>query len=164
PDASVTARLALLENATELAAAVDAEPSVANLLALGDLYWQAGDRQRAVSVYFRLLSEVDPAQPLALARTGEAMLVSGSPQDAAALLERAAANAGGAENLEPDSLLALGNSHFQLGDYAAAAETYSRYLDLHDDADGAVTRLSESAAALAAGEPDPHASTDAVLG
>jgi len=164
PDASVTARLALLENATELAAAVEAEPSVANLLALGDLYWQAGDRQRAVSVYFRLLSEVDPTQPLALARTGQAMLVSGSPQDAAALLERAADNAGGAANLEPDSLLALGNARFQLGDYVAAAETYDRYLDLHDDADGAVTRLSESAAALAAGEPDPHASTDAVLG
>ena len=85
---------------------VEIVPSEENLLALGDLYWQYGDIQRAVSAYFRVLSEVDPMQPVALARTGEAMLASGSPADAAALIERAAASAGGLEELEPGSLVA----------------------------------------------------------
>ena len=164
PDASVTARLALLERATELDAAITADPSVANLLALGDLYWQAGDNQRAVSIYFRILTEVDPQQPLALARTGEAMLVAGSPEDAAALLERAAIAAGSTAELEQGSLLTLGNARFQLGDYAGAATIYRQYLQLHDDPGENVTRLLESATALAGGEEDPHASDDAVVG
>ena len=45
----------------------------AETLALGDLFWQYGDIQRAVSAYFRVLSEIDPMQPVALARTGESL-------------------------------------------------------------------------------------------
>ncbi len=165
PDASVRQRLELLESANELSAAVAQEPSEENLLALGDLYWQYGDIQRAVSAYFRVLSEVDPMQPVALARTGEAMLASGSPADAAALIERAAASAGGLEELEPGSLVALGNARFQQEQYQGAAEAYTVYLEVFDDLPGgSVGRLLESATALANGEPDPHAAEATVLG
>lgn len=164
PDPSVTARLALLQQAVELDAAITADPSVANVLALGDLYWQAGDSQRAVSLYFRILTDLDPNQPVALARTGEAMLAAGSPQDAAALLERAAAAAGGTSELEPASLLALGNARLQQEAYEDAAASYRDYLGLYPDPTGEVTRLLESATALAAGESDPHGADAAVRG
>lgn len=165
PDPSVTQRLELLQRAQELSARVEDDPSEENLLALGDLYWQYGDIQRAVSAYFRVLTEIDAGQPLALARTGEAMLASGSPQDAAALIERAADGAGGLEGLEPSSLVALGNARFQQEQYEGAAEAYSVYLEVYDDqSGGTVGRLLESATALAAGEPDPHAASATVLG
>lgn len=165
PDPSVTERLSLLERANELSAAAAAEPTEENLLALGDLFWQAGDIQRAVSAYFRLLTEVDPTQPVALARTGEAMLVSGSPEDAAALIERAAANAGGIGELEPGSVVALGNARFQQQEYDEAADAYRVYLEVYDDDPaGSVSRRLESATALANGQPDPHAADATVLG
>lgn len=164
PDPSVLNRLELLEAATELSRAAESEPSATNLLALGDLYWQAGDSRRAVSVYFRLLTEVDATQPVALARTGEAMLVSGSPEDAAALIERAALGAGGLEQLEPSTLIALGNARFQQEQYAEAADAYQTYVDAHDDPGGSVARLLESATALANGESDPHAAEETLLG
>lgn len=164
PDPSVTQRLSLLERANELTRALEIEPTANNLLALGDLYWQAGDTQRAVSAYFRLLTEIDATQPVALARTGEAMLVSGSPQDAAALLERAAMNAGGVDQLEPAAVVALGNARLQQELYAEAADAYQTYLNVYDDSTGSVARLLESATALANGERDPHGADETVLG
>ena len=165
PDATVVARLALLEELAALGPAAAADPSEANLLALADAYWRGGDSQNAVNVYFGILTGPNPANPLALSRTGEAMLLAGSREDAVALLERAAVAAGSVAELEPSAVLALANGYFGLARYQEAAAAYDTYIGLvgEPSAGAAVTQL-ESAEALAAGLPDPHQSALQVSG
>jgi mono/diheme cytochrome c family protein len=165
PDPSVLARLALLEELTVLGPAAAADPSEANLMALADAYWRGGDPENAVNVYFSVLTGTNPSSPVALARTGEAMLIAGSQQDGVALLERAATAAGSVDRLEPGSVLALGNGYFALARYQEAADAYSAYLAaVGEDSAGNVTTLLESAQARAAGLPDPHQSAEQVSG
>src|SRR5690606_41101295 len=57
PDEAAAARLELFARVGELRAAAEAEPNEANLLALADLYWRAGDLSRGAQTYLRLLSE-----------------------------------------------------------------------------------------------------------
>ena len=115
PDEAAAARLELFARVGELRAAAEAEPNEANLLALADLYWRAGDLSRGAQTYLRLLSETGSQPPEALSRMGQVMLLSGATSDAAMLLERAATAGGGYETLEPSAQLALGWAHLQLG-------------------------------------------------
>lgn len=165
PDPSVLARLHLLEEVSELSSAAATDPSEANLAALADAYWRGGDRENAVNVYFGILTGPNPSNAVALARTGEAMLIAGSQEDGVALLERAATAAGSLSALEPDSLLALANGYFSLARYDRAAETYQAYIaSVGPEEAGSVTALLESAQALAAGLPDPHQAAGLVSG
>ncbi len=125
--AIVTARLELFDRGDALRAAVEAEPSEENLLALADLYWQAGDVRNAATAYLRVLTETDPQQPVALSRMGVAMLQSGAANDGAALLERAAAAAGGVAALEPAMQLSLGEAYLQVGRFTDAEAVIEGY-------------------------------------
>lgn len=165
PDATVVARMALLEELAVVGPLAAADPSEANLMALADAYWRGGDSQNAVNVYFGILTGPNPGNPLALSRTGEAMLLAGSREDSVALLERAAAAAGSVEQLEPSAVLALANGYFGLALYEQAAAAYGTYIALVGEASaGTVITLLESAQALAAGLSDPHQSTQQVSG
>lgn len=165
PDPSVQARLALLEELAVLGPAAAAEPSETNLMALADAYWRGGDSQNAINVYFGILTGPNPANPVALARTGEAMLLAGSREDGVALLERAATAAGSLADLEPSSVLALANGYFGLARYQQAADAYGAYISQVGEAQaGTAPTLLESAQALAAGLPDPHQSAQQVSG
>src|SRR5690606_27044709 len=157
PDPTVLARLALLEELAVLGPAAAADPSEANLMALADAYWRGGDTENAVNIYFGILTGPNPASPVALARTGEAMMTASSQQDGVALLERAAAAAGSLVQLEPASVLALANGYFSLERYDQAADAYATYIDqVGAAAAGNAPTLLESSQALAAGLPDPH--------
>lgn len=165
PDPSVLARLALLEEATVLNGVAAEDPSEENMLALADAFWRGGDRENAVGIYFNILTGSNPTNAVALARTGEAMLVAGSPQDAVALLERAADAAGSLEALEPDSVLALGNARFTMTLYEQAAVAYAAFIGMVGEAEaGNAPALLESARALAAGLPDPNEAQGQVSG
>ncbi len=165
PDPSVLARLALLEEATVLNRAAQEDPSTENRLALADAFWRAGDRENAVGIYFDILTGDDPTHPVALARTGEAMLIAGSSQDAVALLERAAAAAGSIEALEPASVLALANARFSTAQYDQAADAYRTFIAMVGEGQaGTAPTLLESAEALAAGLPDPNQAVGQVSG
>lgn len=165
PDPSVLARLALLEELTVLEPAAATDPSEANLMALADAYWRGGDTSNAINVYFGILTGPNATNPVALARTGEAMLIAGSQEDGVALLERAAAAAGSLAELEPASVLALGNGYFGLAQYQQAAAAYDAYVAaVGESAAGNANSLLESAQALAAGLPDPHQAAEQVSG
>lgn len=146
PNDVVAARLELFEREGELKAAVENDPTAANLSTLADLYWRAGDRQGAVSTYLRLLTEFDAQDPVALSRMGETMMASGAPSDAVALLERAVAISGGLENLEPSAVLILGEAYLRTGRFADSVETIETYMELEgDDANPVAAELLTSA-------------------
>src|SRR5690606_23858645 len=134
PDPSVLSRLALLDEASALSRLAAADPSEANLLALADAYWRGGDRENAGGIYFGSLTGANPASPSAWARTGEAIVVAGSPRDAAALIERAASAAGSLGELEPSAVLALANAHFRLAQYEQAAAVYGAFIAMVGEA------------------------------
>lgn len=90
-DAEVAARLQLARTFAALLAAAEADPSAENLAALADAHWESGERDRAVDVYFRLLTEADPHHATALSRVGQQLSLGGRFDDAAAVLERALA-------------------------------------------------------------------------
>lgn len=122
-DEQVAARLELARELAEPLAAVAAEPSEANLLALADVFWRHGERERAVEVYFRVLTGPNPEQPTALARTGQLLFTSGRVEDAVALLERARQRGAAGE-----ALLFLGNGYFSQERYAEAIEAWEAYV------------------------------------
>jgi mono/diheme cytochrome c family protein len=150
-DETATARLELIEAVAPLAAAAEAEPNEANLLALADAYWERDLQQRAVSVYFRVLTGISPDSVRALTRTAEALFLSGRPQDAIGLFERARSlvEARG-EQLDAHSLLLLGNAHFASEDYSAAIDAWRAHLDVAEEP-GRVPDLIASAEARLAG-------------
>ncbi|ADI13549.1 tetratricopeptide repeat protein [Truepera radiovictrix] len=122
-DAEVAARLQLARTFAALLAAAEADPSAENLAALADAHWESGERDRAVDVYFRLLTEADPHHATALSRVGQQLSLGGRFDDAAAVLERALA-------LDPQdhaTRLYLGSARFAAGDYAAAADAWEVY-------------------------------------
>ena len=111
--------LTRLENARTVAplvAAVEQDPSEANLLALGDFYWSREDRDRAANTYFRVLTEANPENPVALSRVGQILFFTGRTDDAVAVLERARE----ADDRDLQTLLFLGNGYFTLGNYEQA--------------------------------------------
>ncbi len=138
------ARLDLIKALLPLQTAARTEPTQANLMALGDAYWDAGEPQRAVENYFRVLTEMDANEPRALARTGQLLYVAGRPADAVGAIQRAAEAADGLENLAPDSVMTLADAYAQTGAWDEAATTYEAYVALVGPTEGA------AAAALAA--------------
>jgi mono/diheme cytochrome c family protein/cytochrome c-type biogenesis protein CcmH/NrfG len=163
PEPQVLQRVELLQRISPLTQAVQEQPSTDLLLQLGDAFWQAGEPQRAVESYFRILTEFDPMQPIALARTGQLLLLAGRPDDAVGTLERAATAAGGLTNLEPDSLRALADAQLQLGEWAPAADSYQAYIQMVGaDAAGDAPDLLAAASTRAAGGADNGSSGDVI--
>ena len=146
-DATAQQRLAVIDEIEPLVQAVQEAPTEANLLALAEAYWDLDARQRAVSVYFRILTQVDPDSLPAMVRTGEALFLSGRPDDAIMLFERArgVASAQGLE-IDPHALLLLGNAYFARGDHAEAIDAWEAHLARVDDP-GRVPDMIESARA-----------------
>ncbi|MBX3140651.1 MAG: tetratricopeptide repeat protein [Trueperaceae bacterium] len=145
-------RIELIERVRPLQAAVLADPSEENLLALGDAYWEASEPQKAVESYFQVLTDHDPTQPRALARTGQLLYVAGRPSDAVGAIERAAVAAGGVAALEPDAVMTLADAYAQTGAWEEAARTYDLYAELVGPELGAPAKaLAESARTQASG-------------
>ncbi len=123
-DAEVQGRLALARTYAPLLEAAEQNPSEANLLALANSYWTAQERGRAVELYFQVLSENDPNNPVALSRVGQQLFFGGRNDDAIAVLGRA-------REVAPNdlpTLLFLGNAHFSLGQYRQAIDTWQAYI------------------------------------
>lgn len=151
-DPATAQRVALIRGLVPLSAAAQADPSLENLMALGDAYWDASEPQPAVASYFKVLTEHDPNQPRALARTGQLLYVAGRPADAVNAIERAAAAAGGLTNLDPDSVMTLGDAYAQVGGWAEAANAYDAYVGMVGPAEGAAAAaLADAARAQATG-------------
>lgn len=146
------ARLELLDRVEPLlASAAVAEPAAADLLALADAFWDADEQERAVDVYFRILTEVDPLEPTALARTGQLLFLGGRVDDAVMLLDRAVELG----STEPQALLFLGNGQFSSGNYAAAVTAWEQYLTVvsAEEAGRVPGLISEAEARLAGEQP-----------
>lgn len=123
-DAEVRARLQLTEEIEPLLERVEADPSKENLLDLANALWQHDERQRAVEAYFRVLTQHDPNDPVALGRTGQLLFISGRNEDALALMERAAMS----ERVDAQTLLFLGNAYFSAERYGDAIEAWERHV------------------------------------
>ncbi len=148
-NAEVEARLETAQAVAPLVAAVNNDPSEANLAALGDFYWSLEDRERAANAYFRVLTEANPENPVALSRVGQVLFFSGRTDDAVAVLERAR----GADDTDLQTLLFLGNGYFTLGAYEQAIGAWERYVEVAGGptAAGRVPSLIEDARARLAG-------------
>ncbi|MFA5568693.1 MAG: tetratricopeptide repeat protein [Trueperaceae bacterium] len=158
------ARLDLMRALLPLQAAAQAEPTQANLMALGDAYWDAGEPQRAVENYFRVLTELDANQPRALARTGQLLYAAGRPADAVGAIERAADAAGGLDHLLPDSVMTLADAYAQTGAWDRAATTYDAYAALVGPTEGAAAAaLAKAARQQASGGEASQAPETAAL-
>lgn len=127
-DEQVTKRIALIDDVQPLMEAVEDDPSESNLLALGDAFWQHGEKDLAVSAYFQVLTGPDPASVRALSRTGQLLYQRGRDDDAIGVLERAASAAGSVAALEPSALLTLGNAYYATARYQDAVDALTAYL------------------------------------
>ncbi|HEX7021431.1 MAG TPA: c-type cytochrome, partial [Trueperaceae bacterium] len=153
-DETVQARLEVAREVAPLAKAAQHDPSEANLLAYADALWQREERQQAVSVYFRVLTQQDPNQPVALSRIGQLLFFGGRTDDAIAVLERAREADG--QNL--DTLLFLGNAYFSKNRYQDAIDAWQDYVMAAGGPEkaGRVPALIDNARArLAGGAPAP---------
>jgi len=107
---------------------------------------------------FRVLTEFDAMEPVALARTGELLYLAGRADDAVLTLERAAVAAGSLGALEPSGLRTLADAYLQLGAWEQAEGAYRAYIGQVGEADaGNAPELLAAAAARASGEAAPEA-------
>ena len=111
----------------ELMRAVDSDPSPANLLALGDAYWQLNDPDGAFGVYQRLAEASEDPPAIALKRLG-ILTLDIDMTAAVRLLERAAA----ADPDDPETLYFLAEYYFATGELSQALVTWRSYLALPD--------------------------------
>jgi len=154
-DELVLERIAFLQDVAPLQVAVDANPNVPDLLALADALWEFDARTAAVQHYFRILTEFDAQEPIALARVGELLFLEGAIDDAVEILTRARDNAQARSvQLPVDTLLFLGNAAFAREQYTLAIAAWEEHLE-RAETPGRVPQLVARAEALAAGEPDP---------
>lgn len=104
------------------------DPSVANLMALADAYWGLQDGENAGATYRRVLTVVEDAGtglPPALAYKRLALLaVANDLGGARDLLVEARR----VDPLDPETLFALGELSFALGELDASAEAFTAYL------------------------------------
>lgn len=99
-------------------------PNESTLLALGDIYWQLGDLERARETYQRLITEITPASTLAYRRLGFLALQA---QD----LDTAVPHFEAALRLNPhdlESLSTLAEIHFTLGNLDQAVANWQAFL------------------------------------
>lgn len=154
-DPMVQERIDFLQDVAPLQAAVDADPNVPDLLALADALWDFDARTAAVQRYFRILTDFDAQEPIALARVGELLFLEGAIDDAVEILTRARDNAQARDvQLPVDTLLFLGNAAFARQEYTLAIDAWEEHLE-RAETPGRVPQLLARAEALAAGEPDP---------
>ncbi|MFN2321440.1 MAG: c-type cytochrome [Trueperaceae bacterium] len=147
-DTDALARLELVEAIGPASVALEQERSEDNLLALADVFWSSGAQDQAVELYFEVLTDHDPAEAVALARTGQLLFLRGRSDDAVAVLERAAVAAGGLAGLEPQATLFLGNAYAIQGDDAGSVRAWQAHVDaVGVEAAGRVTGLIEAAQA-----------------
>ena len=125
-DEEVQTRLQSVRELAPLAEAVNADPSEANLIALADAYWGREERERASSLYLRVLTEANPNNGKAMSRIGQMLFFTGRNEDAIAALERA--RTADPNNLQ--TLLFLGNAHFSLGQFQAAINVWQNYVEV----------------------------------
>ncbi len=142
-------RLALLDELIPLYRELEENPTAVTLASIGDAWWRAGEQELAVDTYFRILTEFDPLHTEALSRTGQVLFTSGRVEEAVVFLDRAAADGA----VDPDALLFLGNGRFSLGEFQAAIDAWTRYVEqVGEDAAGRVPGLIEQAEARLRGE------------
>jgi tetratricopeptide (TPR) repeat protein len=94
------------------------------LLALGEDYWQAGYLERARNLYQRIITEFAPAPALAYRRLGFLALQAQDINAALPHLETAV----GLEPYDLDSLFALAEIHFTLGNLDRAIANWQAFL------------------------------------
>lgn len=126
-DATVTTAdptlLALGRELQQLERAARDNPGASTLLALGDAYWRLGELEQAARTYERLIAEVSPVPAIAYRRLGFLMLHTDIAEAVPYLTE--------AVRLDPndaDSLFALAEIHFALGDVDAAIGYWQAFL------------------------------------
>lgn len=159
-DEQVNARLRLAEELAPLAQRVEANPNQDNLMALAGALWRHDERARAVEVYFRVLTQHDPNDTLALGRTGQLMFMSGRNEDAIALMERASSS----DDVDAETLLFLGNAYFSEERYAEAITVWERHVSLVGKENaGRVPALIADARERQAGN-EPSATSPAAAG
>jgi tetratricopeptide (TPR) repeat protein len=103
-----------------------ADPSEANLLALADAYWQAGEQERAADIYVRVISTLNPHAEIAYSRIGQLLFFGGQVNQAIDLLERAREISA----TNPDTLFFLGNAYFARERHAEAVNAWEAFLSL----------------------------------
>lgn len=155
-DELVSSRLALTEELQPLAELAAEDPSKENLLAYADVLWRHDERSRAVDAYFRVLTQHDPNEAVALGRTGQLMFTSGRNEDAIALMERAAMS----DDVEPETLLFLGNAYFTEERYSEAISVWERHVALvgEESAGRVPSLIADARQRLAAAEGTAGAS------
>ncbi len=154
-DPLVQERIAFLQGVAPLATVVEAAPTVPALLELADALWAFDARTAAAQHYFRILTEFDRDEPVALARVGELLFLEGAVEDATELLARARANAQErGVQIPANALLFLGNGAFAREQYGLAIEAWEEHL-VRAETPGRVPQLIARAEALQAGEADP---------
>ncbi len=152
-DGMVQQRLALLREVAPLAEQADADPSAETVMALAGALWDADASSAAARAYFRVLTEFDPNEPIALARVGELLFLDNRVDDAVAMLDRARLAAAERDTeLPQNTLLFLGNAAFAREDYTLAIDAWEQHLARADDP-GRVPALIERARALRDGDP-----------
>lgn len=124
-DREAQARLALFRELAPLLERATAEPSEANLLALADAYWQAGEQERAADIYVRVLTTFNPHVELAYSRIGQLLFFGGQVDQAIDLLERAREI-----GASPDTLFFLGNAYYTRDRHAEAISAWERFLEI----------------------------------
>lgn len=127
-DSQVQRLIQEIDAVAPLVARVKQEPNEANLMALGDAYWQHGDQERAASVYIKVLTGPDVRNVVALSRTGQVVFARGRSADAITMLTHAAEAAGGLDKLDQASLLALGSAYFSQQQYQHAIDAWNVYV------------------------------------
>lgn len=162
-DAAAAARLALVEAMAPAYAALETSRDAANLMALADVLWNADALDAAAEVYFEVLSQHDPLQPVATSRVGQFVFTRGRTDDAIAMIERAAGLAGGLSALEPQASLFLGNAYTVAGNDASAIRAWEAHVEIvGEGAAGRVPGLIEGARARLAGTAAVATATPAV--
>lgn len=157
-DPDALARLELVRAIGPATEAVAERRDAENLLALADVFWTAGAIDPAAELYFEVLSAFDPLAPTALSRIGQLLFTRDRPDDAIALIERAAGAAGGLVELEPQASLFLGNAYAMMGDDHGAVRAWSAHVELVGaEAAGRVAGMLEAARARLAGGDAPVA-------
>ncbi|MBW6455070.1 MAG: c-type cytochrome [Trueperaceae bacterium] len=113
----------------DLIRAAEREPNAANLMALGDAYWELADAAGAEETYRRVVALASDdgtsvgAPPIAYKRLALLVLQRDLPA-ALELLREARA----VDPTDPETLYAIGELSFALGDLDASSEAFGAYL------------------------------------
>lgn len=157
-DPDAIGRLELVRTVGPASAALAVERSTENLLALADAFWSSRAEDAAAELYFEVLTQHDPLQPMALSRIGQLLFTRGMSGDAISLIEQAAGVSGGLRELEPQATLFLGNAYTIVGDDAGAVRAWEAHIDqVGLDRAGRVVGMLDAARARLQGEEAPIA-------